>query len=173
MREGRRATYSPEFALERLCEDTNEDLDSVGVLKDFECRGQHGEVLDRLEERSEEVGREHPQSFDEACGLMYVSCLLGHCSMSRRDARSTTVLLAIASLTLRSDWETRRKMPMILALALSARSSSSTATLIKALESGSRRPSWLKMRQKSFRGVGPCRAERKGQRNGERQGGGG
>lgn len=44
---------------------------------------------------------------------------------------------------------------MILALALSARSSSSTATLIKALERGSSRPSWLKMRQKSLRGVGP------------------
>lgn len=53
---------------------------------------------------------------------------------------------------------------MILALALSAKSSSSTATLIKALERGSRRPSWLKMRQKSLRGVGPCEARQGGQR---------
>lgn len=47
-------------------------------------------------------------------------------------------------------------MLTILAFALSARSSSSVATLSRALESGSSKPSCVKMRQKSLRGVGPC-----------------
>lgn len=60
-----------------------------------------------------------------------------------------------ASLILRSAWAKMRKMWTILALALSARSSSSVATWRSAFDSGSRRPSCAKILQNSFRGVGP------------------
>lgn len=63
---------------------------------------------------------------------------------------------AMASLTLWSDWANKSRTWTILALALSARSSGSPHTARSAFEIGSRRPSCVRMRQKSLRGVGPC-----------------
>lgn len=77
-------------------------------------------------------------------------------STAGRDARRTTVLDAIATLTLRSDCATSRKMWTSLALALSARSSLSAQTARSAFESGSNIPSATKSRQRSFLGVAPC-----------------
>lgn len=68
-------------------------------------------------------------------------------------ARNMIDRVAIASFTLRSAWANVRRTAIILTLALWANSSSSCATLSKALESGSSSPSWLKIRQKSFFGV--------------------
>jgi hypothetical protein len=95
-------TNGRKLAVELFREDPNERLDGVGVLKDFECRGKHCEVLDCLEERREEVGLEHAERFDETCEEQHVRAVIGK-EKTANNVRRTIARVEIASLTLRSD----------------------------------------------------------------------
>lgn len=62
-----RKTHRCKLPLGRLCEDVDKRVYRIRILEDIESRREHRQVLDRLEEGSEELRDKHADGLDKSC----------------------------------------------------------------------------------------------------------